>query len=85
MSFFKKKQPPKHEETPKAAVSLPEPVIEDTDDEIAAVIAAICAMGGATPSNLIVRNIIRVQDQTTNWNRIDFKACLDIFIPVSFR
>jgi hypothetical protein len=69
MPIFKKKQPPVIE-PPKAEIIEPEPIIDDTEDEIAAVIAAICATGGTAPSKLVVRSIVRVPDQTTNWNRL---------------
>ncbi|MCL2702273.1 MAG: hypothetical protein FWE91_01525 [Defluviitaleaceae bacterium] len=74
MSIFRRKQhAAKMPEPPKVETPPPEPapaVQDGTGEEIAAVIAAICSMGGAAPSNLVVRSIVRVADQSTNWNRL---------------
>ncbi|MDR1704448.1 MAG: OadG family protein [Clostridiales bacterium] len=52
-----------------ALVSLPSAIISEDDDEIAAVIAAALAAAGGGASGLIVRNITRVPDQSTQWSK----------------
>ena len=73
MSIFKRKKDTGVEKNEAEAVQVPVPAGEDEDEgEIAAVIAAAvhAAADSAGPVNLVVRRIVRVSDQGTNWNRL---------------
>ena len=44
--------------------------VEDEDEIVAVIIAAICAGGQASISNLVVRSIVRVPERNTAWSRL---------------
>ena len=75
MSIFNRKKTVTKAVEPPQVPKAPEvphesKITEDNGEEIAAVIAAICSMSGISHSRLIVRNIVRVPEQSTNWNRL---------------
>jgi len=70
MSIFNRRKVKEAVNEPaKDVIDTIELIDDDTEDEIAAVIAAVCCVSGVSPAGLVVRNIIRVPDLATNWNR----------------
>jgi hypothetical protein len=82
MPIFKKKQPAKPADIPpvgrglsgasrRTAPAEDEAAKLEQEQEIAAIIAVVSARSmSVQPSKIIVRSIVRVSEQATNWNRL---------------
>jgi len=71
MPIFGKKITKPTEDALKPTAPMVEPTDNGGDDDeiVAAIIAAISGISGVAASKLVVRNLVRIPDRTTNWNR----------------
>ena len=71
MSIFRKlrKNPEPPPPAPVAPAIAPKIEEEITPELVAVITAAVCAASGGG-TNLVVRNIVRVPDSGSNWNRL---------------